>query len=282
MASVSEERLSTQVGKVQVFRGGPSGGDAPPVVYLHSAQGETSGLLFLERVADFADTTAPVLPGFGESEGIEQVDDMEDAVFHLLDVFDSLGLDAPAVVGLSLGGWLAAELATRYPDRVSKLVLVNPAGLYIEGHPIGEIFGRNLDELASVLFYDQEHPVAALMHQMASLSMATLSGDVPFEMLRPILQSQAATAKLGWDPYLHNPKLQKRLYRVVAPTLVVHGAADGLIPRAHAEAYVSGITGARLVDVAEAAHMLPLEKPDELAALVQEFVTAEEPRLWRT
>lgn len=272
MASVSEETLSTQVGKVQVFRGGPGGDGSPPVVYLHSAQGESSGLLFLERLADFADTTAPVLPGFGESEGIDQIDDMEDAVFHLLDVFDSLGLQSPAIVGLSLGGWLAAEVATRYPERVSKLVLVNPAGLYIEGQPIGEIFGRNLDELASILFYDQNHPVAALMHQMASLSMATLSGDVPFEMLRPILQSQAATAKLGWDPYLHNPKLRKRLYRVTAPTLVVHGEADGLIPRAHAEAYVEAIADARLVDVPEAAHMLPLEKPDELAQLVKDFL----------
>lgn len=268
MAAVTEEKLSTQVGKVQVFRGG----DGPEVVYLHSAQGETAGLLFLERLADWAGVVAPVLPGFGESEGIEQIDDVEDAVFHLLDVFDSLGLASPAVVGLSLGGWLAAELATRYPERVSRLVLVNPAGLHIPGHPIGEIFGRNLDELAQELFYDQSHPVAALMHQMASLSMSTLTGEVPFDLLKPIIQSQAATAKLGWDPYLHNPKLQRRLYRVTAPTLVVHGAADGLIPREHAAAYASGIAGARLVDVDEAAHMLPLEKPDELSALVQHFL----------
>jgi len=270
MAAVTEGRLSTQVGKVQVFRGGPA--DGPPVVYLHSAQGETPGLLFLETLADWAGVVAPVFPGFGESEGIDEIDDIEDAVFHLLDVFDSLGLESPAVVGLSLGGWLAAEIATRYPERVGRLVLVNPAGLYIEGHPIKEIFGRQLDELALELFADQSHPVAALMHQMASLSMSTLSGEVPFDLLRPIIQSQAATAKLGWDPYLHNPKLRKRLYRVTAPTLVVHGAVDGLIPRAHAEAYAQDIAGARLVDVDGAAHMLPLEKPDELSAIVREFV----------
>lgn len=274
MATMTEEKLSTQVGKVQVFRGGPGTADAPQVVYLHSAQGETAGLLFLERMADWADTIAPVFPGFGESEGIDHIDDIEDAVFHLLDVFDSLGLDSPAVVGLSLGGWLAAEIATRYPERVSRMVLVNPAGLYIPGHPIKEIFGRNLDELALELFADQSHPVAALMHQMSALSMSTLSGEVPFDLLRPIIQSQAATAKLGWDPYLHNPKLRKRLYRVTAPTLVVHGAVDGLIPRAHAEAYAEDIAGARLVDVEGAAHMLALEKPDELSTLVKEFVSA--------
>lgn len=270
MATVTEERLSTHVGKVQVFRGGPD--DGPAVVYLHSAQGETPGLLFLERLADWAALTAPVFPGFGESEGIDQIDDIEDAVFHLLDVLDSLGLDSPAVVGLSLGGWVAAELATRYPERVGRLVLVNPAGLYIEGHPIKEIFGRQLDELALELFADQSHPVASLMHQMSSLTMSTLSGEVPFDLLRPIIQAQAATAKLGWDPYLHNPKLRGRLYRVSAPTLVVHGAQDGLIPRAHSEAYAAEIAGARLVDVEGAAHMLPLEQPDELSRLVQDFV----------
>jgi pimeloyl-ACP methyl ester carboxylesterase len=269
MGNVAEEKLSTQVGKVQVFRGG----SGPSVVYLHSAQGETPGLPLLERLADWADTVAPVFPGFGESEGIDDIDDVEDAVFHLLDVFDQLGLTSPAVVGLSLGGWLAAEIATRYPERTSRLMLVNPAGLYIPGHEIKEIFGRNLDELAVELFADQDHPVAQLMHQMASLSMSTLTGEIPFEMLKPLLQSQAATAKLGWDPYLHNPKLQKRLYRVTAPTLVVHGAQDGLIPRAHAEAYVAGIAGARLVDVDGAAHMLSLEKPDELSALVRDFVS---------
>jgi pimeloyl-ACP methyl ester carboxylesterase len=272
MAAVSDERLSTMVGKVQVFRGGPQ--DGPPVVYLHSAQGESAGLVFLEQLAEWANTVAPVFPGFGESEGIEQIDDMEDAVFHLLDVLDAYGLMSVNLVGLSLGGWMAAEIATRYPERVARLVLVNPAGLYIPGHEIKEIFGRNLDELAHDLFADQSHPVAALMHQMSSLSMATLSGEVPFELLRPIIQSQAATAKLGWDPYLHNPKLQKRLHRVTAPTLVVHGAADGLIPRAHAEAYASGIAGARLVDVDGAGHMLSLEKPAELDALVREFVGA--------
>jgi pimeloyl-ACP methyl ester carboxylesterase len=271
VATVTEEKLSTQVGKVQVIRGGPQGG--AQVVYLHSAQGESSGLLLLERLADWADTIAPVFPGFGESEGIDEIDDIEDAVFHLLDVFDSLGLDAPNVVGLSLGGWLAAEIATRYPERIGRMVLVNPAGLYIPGHPIKEIFGRDLDELATELFHDQAHPVASLMHQMATLAASSMGGDLPFELLKPILQSQAATAKLGWDPYLHNPKLQKRLYRVTAPTLIVHGASDGLIPRAHAEAYEAGIAGARLVDVAEAAHMLPLEKPDELDKAIREFVT---------
>ena len=79
----------------------------------------------------------------------------------------------------------------------------------------------------------------------------------------------AATAKLAWDPYLHDPKLARRLHRVSSPTLVVRGAADSLVPRAHASAYASAIAGARLVEVDDAAHLLPLEKPGELAELVR-------------
>jgi pimeloyl-ACP methyl ester carboxylesterase len=99
---------------------------------------------------------------------------------------------------------------------------------------------------------------------------------VPIELIRPQLQTMAATAKIGWRPYLHNPKLARRLYRVTAPTLIVHGKQDGLIPREHAEAYAAGIAGARLVDVDGAAHLLPLEKPAELAALIREHVVAEQ------
>jgi pimeloyl-ACP methyl ester carboxylesterase len=89
------------------------------------------------------------------------------------------------------------------------------------------------------------------------------------ELLRPVLQALAATAKLGWDPSPHNPKLLRRLGRVRAPTLVVHGVSDGIVPRAHAEAYAAGIPEARLVDVEGAAHLLSLERPAELAALVR-------------
>ncbi|TMM17492.1 MAG: alpha/beta fold hydrolase [Actinobacteria bacterium] len=261
--SLGEERLSTEIGSVQVLRAGT--GD--PVVYLHSAMGDGAGMLFLEDLADDKTVVAPVFPGFGESEGIESIEDMEDAVFHLLDVLDRLELSSPAVVGLSLGGWMAAELAVRYPDRVSSLVLVNPVGLYLPGAEIKELFGRPLRELAEDMFADQSHPMAQMMSQLDV--MAASDVEIPFEVLRPMLQSMAATAKLAWDPYLHDPKLARRLYRVSAPTLVVRGAADSFVPGAHAEAYASGISDARLVEVDGAAHLLPLERPGELAELVR-------------
>ncbi len=269
MASLSEEYLETDVGKVQLFRGG----SGEPLVYLHSAAGELAAPpLALEELADDFTVVAPVFPGFGESEGIEHIDDMEDAVFHLVDVFDRVGLQSPTIVGMSLGAWMALELATRYPERVSKLVLINPVGLYIEGAPITEIFGRTPAELAEDMFADQSHPMAQMMH-----ALSEFSGDVgkevevPLELVLPIWKSMSATAKLGWDPYLHNPKLRRRLNRVTAPTLVVHGMKDGIVPRVHCETYAVEIAGARLVDVDNTAHLLVLEKPAEVAQLVREF-----------
>ena len=265
MGTVTAEFVQTHVGKVQVRRGG--GGRS--VVYLHSASGEGEGLTLLDLLADDYSVVAPMFPGFGESEGIEQIDDMEDAVFHLLDLFDVLGLEAPAVVGMSLGGWMAAELATRYPDRVGSLVMVNPAGLYIKGAEIKDIFGRKFDELADDMFADDSFPMAQMMRAMANFRTM----DIPFETVKPLYQTMSATARLAWDPYLHNPKLRKRLHRVTAPTLVVRGEQDTLIPRDHAETYAAEIPGARLAEVPNAAHLLALERPGELHALVREHLS---------
>ena len=88
--------------------------------------------------------------------GIEAIEDIE-APFHLLDVLDRLRSPRWIWPGLSLGGWMAAELATRWPERVRRIVLINAVGLYVEGSPISEIFGRPLDELAE-LFADPISP----------------------------------------------------------------------------------------------------------------------------
>jgi pimeloyl-ACP methyl ester carboxylesterase len=96
--------------------------------------------------------------------------------------------------------------------------------------------------------------------------------QVPFELVRPILQAQAATAKVGWNPYLHDPKLQGRLGRITAPTLIVHARRDGIVPRAHAETYASAIPHAALTDLDGAAHLAPLERPDEVCKLVLEHL----------
>lgn len=268
--AVETQYVETHVGKIRIRRGG----SGTVLVYLHSATGEGEGLLLLDELAESFDVVAPEFPGFGESEGIEQIEDMDDAVFHLLDLFERLELDRPVVAGLSLGAWMAAELATRYPEKVGRLVLINPVGLYIEGAEIKDIFGRSPGEMAEDSFADQSHPMAQMMHMLGDYrgDPARLS-DLPFDLVRPMVGTMAATAKLGWDPYLHNPKLRKRLHRITAPTLVVRASQDTLVPPAHAEAYSSEIPGARLAEIDDAAHLCTIERPAEVAALLRDFVT---------
>lgn len=267
MAEFTEEFVDAPIGKIQLWRGG----SGPQLVYLHSAGGESTQPA-LDLLTEGYEVLVPMFPGFAESEGIDEIDGVEDAVFHLLDLWDLLGLDAPPVLGLSLGGWLALELATRYPDRVSKMVLVNPVGICIPEQPMAEMFGRTPGELADMLFADQSYPIAAAMH-----AMDAFSGDVgketeiPIEVVLPMWKALGATAKLGWDPYLHNPKLRGRLRRITAPTLIVAGAQDGLVPPIYAETFAAEIPGARLEVIQGAAHWLPFEKPEELAALVNDF-----------
>ena len=267
---LTTETVDTHVGKIQVQRGG----SGAPLVYLHSATGEGAGLPLLDELEPSFDVIAPQFPGFGESEGIEQIDDMEDAVFHLLDLLDRLDLAAPpAVVGLSLGGWMAAELATRYPDRLARLVLVNPVGIHLQGNPIKDIFGRSPGEMAEDVFADQSHPVAMMMHAMdAYRSDPAQMGTLTFEAIKPMVQTMSAAAKLGWDPYLHNPKLRKRLHRIAVPTLVVHGEKDGLVPVEYARTFAEEIPGARFLEVPGASHLMSIEHPAELAVAIREFV----------
>jgi pimeloyl-ACP methyl ester carboxylesterase len=265
MTLLSPGGLDTKVGRIELHRGGRGG--PVPLVYLHSAQGEGQGTVLLEELADTREVCVPLFPGFGTSEGIDRIDDIEDAAFHVLDVLDCLGFPCCDIAGMSLGAWMGAELCVRWPDRVRRLVLLNPVGLYVEGVPIAEIFGRPLGELADDLFADRAHPLSQLMHTMAD-TMETSPADIPFDLMRPLLQAQAATAKVGWNPYLHDPKLRNRLGRITAPTLVIHGLQDGIVPRAHAEAYASGIPDAQLADLDGAAHLAVLERPDEVAKLV--------------
>lgn len=264
MSGIREEKLDTAVGPVKVLRGGAG----PDFLYLHSALGEQADALCADLAADFT-VAAPFFPGFSGSEGIDEIDDIEDAVYHLLDLIDRLDMERPIVAGLSLGGWMSAELAVRYPDSISGLVLANPAGLYIAGHPIGEIFGRSTPDLADEIFADHDQPLYQLMKGLGgSVEKALSTGALDFAAVQPHLEAQAATAKLAWNPYLHNPKLQKHLGRVDVPTVVISSSQDGLIPPAHPEAYAAGIRGARLERV-EAGHMLVLEQPEVIAAAVR-------------
>ena len=244
------------------------GGSGPPLLYLHGLGGDVEWLEAHERLAARYSVHLPAHPGFAESTGVEQVDDVFDYVLHYTDLLDTLGLRRVAVAGSSLGGWVAAELAALYPERVERLVLVDAVGLWIDGAPIGELFGSTPPELAAMLYHDQTHPIAQLMRAVTSMA------DIPEEIALPQLKALEAGARIGWNPYLHDPKLEGRLGRVTAPTLVVWGAQDGLVPRVYGERYRDRIMGARLEMIDRCGHLPAIERPETFAEKVLGFLGA--------
>lgn len=242
------------------------GGSGPPLLYLHSAGADVEWGEAHERLAAKFTVHLPAHPGFSDSTGIEDVDGILDVVLHYVDLLNVLDLRSVPVVGTSLGGWIAAELAALYPERVQKLVLVDAVGLWIDTAPIGELFGVEPAELARMLFHDQSHPIAAFMHALVS------PADLPEAIVYAQLKALESAAKIGWNPYLHDPKLEARLRRVSAPTLVLWGKQDGLVSTAYGERYRDRIKGARREIIEGCGHLPPLERPDAFAEAVLRFL----------
>jgi pimeloyl-ACP methyl ester carboxylesterase len=237
-------------------------GAGPPLVYLHSATGETWWTDLDETLAASFDVIHPALPGYESSEGLAEIDDIHDLAFHCLDLLDALELDTVRLVGSSMGGWLAAECALYAPDRISSMVLAAPAGL---GSPSVDMWAVRPPELAKLLFADPDHWLAAL------LSALDLSTPQAAEIVMPLLQAMEASARIGWNPYMQDPKLAGRLHRVRARTLVVRGGEDRFMPSEHVTRYASLIPGAQIQTIASCGHLPVLERPAELAALCRTF-----------
>lgn len=243
------------------------GGAGDPLLYLHSAMGEALWLPHLSRLAERYELHAPAHPGFLTSEGIADIHDIEDLVYHYLGYLDALGWDAVNVVGASLGGWIAAELAARYPERVRKLVLTSAVGIWIPERPIADIFAmdsRFPERIRNLLFFDAGCPAA----QMVGVPIAELPEDV----LTNLYNALAATAKVGWNPLLHDPRLEGLLPRVTAPTLCLWGAEDRVVPVDYGKRYAALIPAATLRVIPECGHMVPLERPAEFVGAVCDFL----------
>lgn len=254
-----EEHLDLADGRVRYLRAGAG----EPLLFLHAAGGG-GWLDYHQLLAASFDVIAPDHPGFGGSDDFEDVEAMDDLVFHYLDVMDALGLDRPHVVGASFGGWIAAELAVAAPHRIGSLVLLSPAGLRLPGHPIADLFLMPPDQLVAALF---QHPPPA--------PAQPLTPDI--DAILAAYRDQTALARFCWSPYLCDPKLERRLHRITAPTLVVAPSQDRLIPVAHARRYAERIPAARLTEVDNCGHAMYFERPAEFADITLAFLGNHRP-----
>lgn len=239
-------------------------GSGPPLVFLHGAGGLPGWPPFLARLAEQYTVYAPSHPGWGGSTGIEELnDDIRDLAFFYLDFFDALGLDRAHVIGHSLGGMLAAEIAAMDRSYLDRLVLVCPAGLWLEDNPMPDLFVMEPHEFFSKGFHDPEGPAAQARKPPEEFEAAK-------EAFLARYQALAAAGKFLWP--IPDQGTARRLHRVTVPTLIIWGQSDGFIPVGYGAAFQKAIPGARLEIVKEAGHFVLDEQTDAVCELVTEFL----------
>jgi pimeloyl-ACP methyl ester carboxylesterase len=259
---MKSRKIETKRGaKVRVFEAG----SGAPLVFLHGAGGLFAENPFLDRLAERYHVFAPELPAYGESTGEELLEDMLDFTLHGWDVVAALGLSKPHLVGHSMGGMIAAEMACLAPNDLAKLVLVAPAGLWIPEHPIPDIFAFLPHEFAQYLFYDRAQGEALLTGGLDLKNPQALS-----EFYIANSRQLSMAGKILFP--IPNRRLSKRVYRLTAPTLVVWGKNDLLIPTVYAEYWKKLIPQAELTLIDKAAHMPPYEQPEAFVTAVTRFL----------
>jgi pimeloyl-ACP methyl ester carboxylesterase len=240
------------------------GGSGTPTVFLHGAGSTRMWLPFYARMAGSVDFLAPEHPGFGDTEIPEWVEGMDDLVLHYRAVLDAFDLDRVHLVGFSLGGWIAAEFAVFYPERLTSLTLITPAGLRVPGHPIADLFRMAPERIGGLLFNDRVEDHLEFLPDPHDVD-AAIQGYT----------EMTTYARLAWNPR-YDRKLDRRLAAVTAPALVVAADDDRIIPRAHPEQWARLLPNARLETVTGTAgptgHALIMQEPNRAADLITGFI----------
>jgi len=237
-------------------------GSGRPILFLHPGIGISATAPVLDRLAERARVIAPSHPGFGGSEQPSSFTSIDDLAYFYLDLIDALDLDSTIVAGVSMGGWIAAEMAVKSCARISHLVLANPVGIKVGGREtrdIADIFALTDEQFAELAYFDP----SAGKHDYKTM---------PEAEVRAVARNREATARYGWSPYTHDPKLKARLHRIRVPTLLLWGTADRILSQPYGEAYCAAIPGARLEPIEHAGHFPHLEQPSEFARRIFAFV----------
>jgi len=249
--------ISTRRVPVRYFEGG----QGRPLVFLHGAGGVLLDLDFLDALSAHFRVYAPLVPGYGDSEECAELRDMLDFTLHTWDVVEALGLEDPVLVGFSMGGMIAAEMAAIAPHDVSRLVLIAPAGLWLDEHPIPDIFAMMPYDLPGYLFHDPE----------AGAKFLTAGADMSDpKFLQAFLVQNARQLGAAGKILFPIPErgLASRLYRIRAKTRIIWGESDKLIPPVYARAFQNAIAGAERVMIAQAGHLAAFEKTAEVVTAI--------------
>lgn len=238
-----------------------NGGSGKPLLYLHGFEQHPGNAPFLRRMARGRAVRAPEHPGFGESEGMEPIHDIVDLVLHYRRQIEAWGVGPVDLVGHSLGGMFAAELAALCPHLVRRLVLVDPYGLWLDDTPLPDPFVLPQDRLDAAKWFDPD----AAGREPSAFAEGAMWTAPNFRA-----RNLGAATKFMWP--IPDRGLSRRLPHVKAPTLILHGAADGLVPWCYAEAFAALLPDARAVRIEGAGHLPMVEAEDAFMAELDAFL----------
>jgi pimeloyl-ACP methyl ester carboxylesterase len=258
----SEERVSVRDGMFNVTV--RHGGRGDPLVYLHGAGGQGTWDPFMDMLAEEYTVYSPVHPGWPGSEGLDHLEDVIDMALFYLDLFDTLGLREINLVGNSLGGMFAAEIAVLGRSYVRRLVLCEPAGIWLDEYPVFDFFAALPEDLMKALYHDPEKIAA---------QTPPVDPEDKEAMAQVMLDRQmagAAAAKFVWP--IWDKGLKRRIHRIKMPTLIVWGENDGLVSPVYGSEFQRLIPGSELVVMPETAHVPMSEHPEEFVGIVRDFL----------
>jgi pimeloyl-ACP methyl ester carboxylesterase len=236
------------------------GGSGPTLLYLHGAGGSGNVVGFAERLAERFDVLLPDHPGFGESDVPEWLDTVHDAAYFYLDLLKALDLRDVHVVGSSLGGWIALEIAVRATARLKSLILSGAAGLNCAEARRGDIFMWEPEQRVRNMIVDQAL-AAKILGMKPSAEQAAIA-----------VKNEFATARLAWEPRFFDPHLHKWLHRIDVPVQIVWGDSDRVFPLPFAHNLQRHIPGAGLAIIAKCGHLPHVEQPERFKQIICGFV----------
>ena len=256
MADHTDQMVSIAGCRIRLMRGG----SGAPLLFLHGGGGVGIWLPAMAQLARRFDVIVPEHPGYGASDTPEWLDTIADLANYYLEFLEELDLTGVHLVGSSIGGWIAAELAIRNASRLATLTLVGAAGIHVKDVPQVDIFLANDEQRIRDLFYDQD-----LAEAVIAASQQPGAEDAA-------LKNRTITARLSWQPRSHDPNLRKWLHRIKLPTLLIWGAEDRVFPRPYAYVYQQLIPGATAVVLPECGHLPQVEKGDQFVAELESFI----------
>jgi pimeloyl-ACP methyl ester carboxylesterase len=258
----TERKVPLRQGKFQVQL--VEGGRGPDLLFLHGAGGFTGWTSFLDRLAQDYHVYAPAHPGVAESEGLEYLDDLWDLMLFYEELMQDLGLQRAHVIGHSYGGMLAAELAAHRPERVDRLVLVCPLGLWLEEYPVPDFFVLTPSESAGLVWHDPDSALARAHH--ARPEDPHQRSEAALDRTRTL----SAVGKFVWP--IPDRGLGKRAHRITMPTLLLWGDSDGMVPPIYGTAFQELLPQAKLEVIERCGHLPQIERAEEFLAAVNSFL----------